>query len=138
MFHRCKRINSEREEEWNTDFYKWTCFLVWHKSEKWFRSSARYDELSGNEPEENLNSLNPFRSTHHLLEHANDAIIWATALKLDIKNIFSENICKSYVISKIRKENIKKYLTHKATKIGERIYFDSSSIGNPSAGGSKF
>ena len=49
-----------------------------------------------------------------------------------------KKIQKSLILTKLRKKNLKKVSENKESVVGGRVYFDTSSIRHPSAGGAKF
>ena len=79
----------------------------------------------------------PSKCAHHVLGHPGNNFTAPTAEKLGIK-VLSKEPCESCIISKIRKKNLKKVSENKESVIGGRVYFDTSSIKHPSAGGAKF
>ena len=78
-------------------------------------------------------------SAHHVLGHPSPALTRATKKKYVMcKHHLNGHSCESCIISKIRKKNLGKITGKKATRRGGRVYFDTSSIKNSSAGGSKY
>ena len=76
-------------------------------------------------------------SAHHVLGHPGDNFISETAEKFGLK-IGEKGPCEACIVSKIRKKNVKKISSKKSEIVGGRVFFDSSSIKNKSAGGSKY
>ena len=74
---------------------------------------------------------------HHILGHPGNNFTASTAEKVNLK-VISGDTCESCIVSKIRKKNLKKVSENKQSEIGGRIYFDSSSVKQESAGGSKY
>ena len=78
-------------------------------------------------------------SAHHVLGHPSNALTKATKEKYGMnKHHLIAHSCENCIISKIRKKNLGKIAGKKAVRRGGRIYFDTSSIKNTSAGGSKY
>ena len=77
-------------------------------------------------------------SAHHALGHPGEGLIGATKEKYGLRHHLKSDICESCIVSKIRKKNLGKVAEKKAKRKGGRVYFDTSSIKNASAGGSKY
>ena len=76
-------------------------------------------------------------SAHHLFGHAGHNITRETARKYGLSYVFSEEVCESCAITKAAQKRTKKISTFSIKEVGGRIQFDTSSVKNESAGGSK-
>lgn len=76
---------------------------------------------------------------HNRLGHPNDLVVQETAKKLGFEIHNKEAICADCALAKIKRKKIsKKNLSHLATRKGERLWFDISSVNTHSQGGNKF
>jgi hypothetical protein len=87
---------------------------------------------------DNQAAMLTYNQLHDLLGHPNETVVKATAKKYNFPLSGQFNPCEHCAKGKMRKHNIPKEATSKATKLGERISFDISSVNVNSHGGNKF
>jgi hypothetical protein len=75
---------------------------------------------------------------HHILGHASEETTKRTAkyYRVELKGTMEK--CESCALAKARQKNVSKVTEHKATKVGERIYMDISSVNTHTFGGNKY
>jgi hypothetical protein len=88
---------------------------------------------------ENVFSAIDYEELHNRLGHPHDATLKATANKLNLKFSGNPKPCIQCAEAKLRMKNIPKEATHvQAQDIGIRIFFDISSVQEPSQAGNQF
>jgi hypothetical protein len=86
---------------------------------------------------EKVKSVN-INKMHPTLGHVNEETVKRTDKYYGINLIGNMEKCEHCALAKARQKNVAKISTHKATKVGERLYLDISSVDTHTFGGNKY